>query len=181
MKGYALLTAVGADRVGIVDDLTSLILERQCNIEESRMAVLGGEFAIILLFSGEKAGVGRLLEELPARGSDLGLAVSAKKTVPPKTDPQARPYLLESVSLDTPGIVHSVTSLLRQYRVNIEDLETETTPAPWTGAPLFSMRARLSVPGDTPIARLREALEELEAETNLDVKLTPITPGEPEF
>ena len=181
MKGYALLTAVGGDRLGIVDDLTSVILNRRCNIEESRMAVLGGEFAIILLFSGDEAGVGKLLEELPARGAELGLGISVKKTVPPRTDPQARPYLLESVSLDTPGIVHSVTSLLRRYQVNIEDLETETTPAPWTGAPLFSMRARLSVPGGTPVARLREELEDLEAETNLDVKLTPITPAEAEF
>ena len=181
MKGYALLTASGSDRIGIVDDLTSLILGRRCNIEESRMAVLGGEFAIILLFSGEKAGVGKLLEELPARGAELNLTVSVKETVPPKADPQARPYLLESVSLDTPGIVHSVTSLLRRYQVNIEDLETDTTPAPWTGAPLFSMRARLSVPGGTPVARLREELEDLEAETNLDVKLTPITPAEAEF
>ena len=181
MKGYALLTAVGADRVGIVDDLTSLILDRKCNVEESRMSVLGGEFAIILLFSGDEAGVGKLLEELPARGIELGLTVSVKETVAPRADSQARPYLLESVSLDTPGIVHSVTSLLRRYQVNIEDLETDTTPAPWTGAPLFSMRARLSVPGGTPVARLREELEDLEAETNLDVKLTPITPAEAEF
>jgi glycine cleavage system transcriptional repressor len=181
MKSYAILTAVGADRVGIVDDLTSVILGRRCNIEESRMAVLGGEFAIVLLFSGEEAGVRTLLEELPARGAELGLGISAKETVPPKADPQSRPYLLESVSLDTPGIVHSVTSLLRKHGVNIEDLETDTTPAPWTGAPLFSMRARLSVPGGTPIARLREELEDLEAETNLDLKLSPITPGEPEF
>jgi glycine cleavage system transcriptional repressor len=181
MKQYAILTAVGADRVGIVDDLTSVILGRRCNIEESRMAVLGGEFAIVLLFSGEEAGVRMLLAELPARGTELGLSIGAKETVPPKTDPQARPYLLESVSLDTPGIVHSVTTLLRKYGVNIEDLETETTPAPWTGAPLFSMRARLSVPGSTSIARLREELEDLEAETNLDLKLSPITPGEAEF
>jgi glycine cleavage system transcriptional repressor len=181
MKKYAILTAVGADRLGIVDDLTSVILDRHCNIEESRMAVLGGEFAIILLFSGEEPEVRRLLEQLPVRGGELGLGIGVKETVPPKTDPQARPYLLESVSLDTPGIVHSVTTLLRKYRVNIDDLETDTAPAPWSGAPLFSMRARLSVPGDTPIIRLREELEDLEAETNLDVKLSPITPGEPEF
>ena len=181
MKKYAILTAVGADRVGIVDELTSVILSRRCNIEESRMAVLGGEFAIVLLFSGEADGVRALLEELPVRGADLALNISAKETVAPKADPQSRPYLLESVSLDTPGIVHSVTSLLRRHGVNIEDLETETTPAPWTGAPLFRMRARLSVPAAASIARLREDLEDLEAQTNLDLKLSPIAPGQAEF
>lgn len=174
MKHHALLTAFGADRVGIVDDLTSLILEARCNVEESRMSVLGGEFAVILLFSGDEGEVRRLLEQLPARAAALGLQVSLKETAPPQADPAARPYLLTTTSLDTPGIVHAVTSLLRKHRVNILDLETDTTPAPWTGAPMFRMRARLSVPG--PIAALREQLAELEAETNLDIRLTPAAP-----
>jgi glycine cleavage system transcriptional repressor len=174
MKHHALLTAFGADRVGIVDDLTSLILEARCNVEESRMSVLGGEFAVILLFSGDEGEVRRLLEQLPARAAALSLQVSLKETAPPQADPAARPYLLATTSLDTPGIVHAVTSLLRKHRVNILDLETDTTPAPWTGAPMFRMRARLSVPG--PVAALREQLAELEAETNLDIRLTPADP-----
>lgn len=181
MRRHAILTAIGTDRVGIVDDLTTAILEKHCNIEESRMSVLGGEFAVILLLSGEEQEVRKLIGELPAVGSGLGLHVSMKETVPPKSDPQARPYLLESVSLDTPGIVHSITSLLRKYGINIVDLETETSSAPWTGAPLFSMKARISVPGSVPIAKLREELEDLEARQNLDVKLSPVTVGQPEY
>jgi glycine cleavage system transcriptional repressor len=174
MKQHALLTAFGADRVGIVDDLTSLILEARCNVEESRMSVLGGEFAVILLFSGDQPEVRRLLRELPGKTGSLGLQVSLKVTAPPQADPVAKPYLLATTSLDTPGIVHAVTSLLRKHRVNILDLETDTTPAPWTGAPMFHMRARLSVPG--PVAGLRDELTELEAQTNLDIRLTPVTP-----
>ncbi len=177
MKHHALLTAFGADRVGIVEELTSLILQARCNVEESRMSVLGGEFAVILLFSGDQAEVRRLLQELPGKAGALGLQVSLKETVPPQPDPAARPYLLETTSLDTPGIVHAVSSLLRKHRVNILDLETDTNPAPWTGAPMFHMRARLSVPG--AVAGLRDELQELETQTNLDIRLSPITP-EPE-
>jgi glycine cleavage system transcriptional repressor len=173
VKKYALLTASGRDRVGIVDDLTTVILEARCNIEESRMAVLGGEFAVILLFSGDEAGVQRLLAELPGRAAALGLHAGLRETSPTPPDAGARPYRLETTSLDSPGIVHSVTALLRSYGVNILDLETDTTAAPWTGAPLFSMRARLGVPGAVPIARLREELEDLEAGTSLDIRLTP--------
>jgi glycine cleavage system transcriptional repressor len=174
MQHHALLTAFGPDRVGIVDDLTSLILEGRCNVEESRMAVLGGEFALILLFSGDRADVRRLADELPGKAGSLGLQATLKQTVPPRSDPAARPYLLATTSLDTPGIVHAVTSLLRKHRVNILDLETDTTSAPWTGAPMFHMRARLSVPG--PVAGLREELAELETRTNLDIRLTPALP-----
>jgi glycine cleavage system regulatory protein len=41
---------------------------------------------------------------------------------------------------------------------------------------MFRMRARLSVPGQVAIAALREELEELETQTNLDVRLTPFPP-----
>ncbi len=175
MQRHAILTAIGADRVGIVDDLTAVILEEKCNIEESRMAVLGGEFAVILLLSGEEEQVRQLLDRLPGRGQELGLHVSLKETVPPRTDPHSRPYRIETISLDTPGIVHGITSLLLKYRINIEDLETDTTAAPWTGAPMFLMRARIAVPTSVPISRLREDLEALEAQSNLDVKLVPIS------
>jgi len=176
MKSHALLTAFGADRVGIVDDLTSLILEARCNVEESRMSVLGGEFAVILLFSGEQAEVRRLVRELPGQAGRLGLQLVLKETVPPQADPTALPYLLATTSLDTPGIVHAVTSLLRKHKVNILDLETDTSPAPWTGAPMFHMRARLSVPGPVAVAALREELAELETRTNLDVRLSAVVP-----
>ena len=181
MKSHAILTAMGKDRVGIVDDLTTLILEGQCNVEESRMAVLGGEFAVILLLSGDPKNVKALVENTPAKGKSLALQISMKETQPPQGAPEARPYLLESVSLDTPGIVHSITALLRRFGVNIDDLETDTTPAPWTGAPMFVMKARLTIPGEVSIAALREQVEALEAEQNLDNKLAPISAVQVEF
>ena len=101
--------------------------------------------------------------------------MSLKETAPPQADPAARPYLLDTTSLDTPGIVHAVTSLLRKHRVNILDLETDTTPAPWTGAPMFHMRARLSVPGPGGAGCAR-SWRSWRPQTNLDIRLTPVTP-----
>jgi glycine cleavage system transcriptional repressor len=181
MRGFAIVTAIGSDRVGIVDDLTTAILEKQCNIEESRMAVLGGEFAVMLLLSGSPEDIEALIEASQAIAKDLDLHISMKPTVAPQTKPQMRPYMIESVSLDTPGIVHAITALLRRYGINIENLETDTTAAPWTGAPMFVMRARISVPQDVSLATLREEIETLETEQNLDIKLTPVTVAPLEF
>jgi glycine cleavage system transcriptional repressor len=175
MKRFAILTAIGSDRVGIVDDLTTSILKERCNIEESRMAVLGGEFAVMLLLSGAPADIESLVGRATGLAENLRLHVSMKKTTAPKANPQMKPYVIESVSLDTPGIVHSITALLRRHGINIENLETDTTAAPWTGAPMFVMRGRISVPSDVSLSGLREELESLEAEQNLDVRLTPVT------
>ena len=51
-NNYLVITASGEDKVGLVDRLSSKITESGCNIEESRMAVLGDQFALIMLISG---------------------------------------------------------------------------------------------------------------------------------
>ena len=181
MRGFAILTAIGSDRVGIVDDLTTLILDKRCNIEESRMAVLGGEFAVMLLLSGTQEDIDALIEASQGIAGDLGLHMSMKPTVEPKPHPQMRPYMIESVSLDTPGIVHAITVLLRRHRINIENMVTETTAAPWTGAPMFVMRGRISIPQEVSLAALRDEIETLETEQNLDIKLIPVTVAPLEF
>ena len=174
MSAYALLTATGSDRVGIVDDLTRALLEVGCNVEESRMALLGGEFALIALVSGTEASVRDLLGSLSRIGADSGLSLAGRPTRESSRDQKGRPYQLESVSLDTPGIVHSVTGLLRRNGINIDDLQTETGGAPFTGAPMFRMRATIIVPQDVKIADLRSDLEKLALEQDLDLTLRPV-------
>ena len=52
MNTLLVISALGDDRPGIVNDLSTVILEYGCNIADSRMSVLGGEFALILLVAG---------------------------------------------------------------------------------------------------------------------------------
>ena len=52
MKQWFALSAIGRDRPGIVADLAELIFECDCNLEDSSMTILGGEFAVLLLLSG---------------------------------------------------------------------------------------------------------------------------------
>lgn len=170
---YSVLTAVGEDRVGIVDDLSTLVTKQGCNIEESRMAVLGGEFAIVMLVSGNPGALETLGRMAPARGTELRLRVETRLTRAPRPQGAGRPYLLETVSLDAPGIVQAVAEVLRRHGVNIENLDTETASAPWTGAPMFRMRAHVVVPGGTAVSELRHELEALELERDLDITLKP--------
>lgn len=173
-KAFAVLTAIGADRVGIVDDLAAAVSSGGCNIEESKMAVLGGEFAVIMLVSASPASLEAVVRALPDLGSSLGLRIESKPTREPRAGDQGRPYLLEAVSLDTPGIVHSVTAILRGYGINIEELSTDTAAAPWTGAPMFRLKARLIVGPTVSIARLKEDLDLLQQEHDLDIALKPV-------
>jgi glycine cleavage system transcriptional repressor len=180
MTSYVLISATGTDRVGIVDDLTEALLTFDCNIEESRMAVLGGEFAMIVLVSGSDKDIERLQSGVDAVGKRCGLDLVVKSTNEPVRDRKGRPYRLECVSLDTPGIVHSVTGLLRRRGINIDDLDTETRGAPFTGAPMFHMRITMIVPPSVKVGQLREELGDLASVQDLDITLRALAPGDPE-
>ena len=176
-KAYAVLTAIGSDRVGIVDDLSGSVTSAGCNIEESKMAVLGGEFAVIMLVSGPPGFLDTLTAGLPALGRTLDLRIESRPTREPSAGTSGRPYLLEAVSLDTPGIVHSVTAILRSHGINIEELSTDTAAAPWTGAPMFRLKAHLVVGPSVSLSRLKEDLSRLQNEHDLDIALKPVFPA----
>lgn len=176
-SSYAVIRAIGTDRVGIVEDLTTLVEEFSCNIEESKMSVLGGEFAVMMLVSAEAAQI-ELLRGHCSEGSpfaDLQVDV-----IP--TDVQSRspgvPYRIDTLSLDSPGIVHAVTSLLAREQINIEELDTDTLSAPFTGSPMFSMRIRINLSGPKQAADLEERLFGLGYDRDLDIQFSSIAAAE---
>src|SRR2546425_3980823 len=61
MRRWFALSAIGLDRPGIVADLAELIYECDCNLEDSSMTILGSEFAVLLLLSGQGPDVERWL------------------------------------------------------------------------------------------------------------------------
>jgi len=175
MEGeYAILTALGSDRIGIVDDVTTFVDELQCNIEESRMAVLGGDFAVIMLISGSNEALNALEAGQSGLGEKLNLTLQMKRTASPRALSGGRPYLIESVSLDARGIVRAVAAILKSFGVQIEDVETETTQAPWTGSPMFTLRSRVIIPRDASITSIRAALTELADKRDLDITMKPV-------
>jgi glycine cleavage system transcriptional repressor len=175
-KSYAVLSAIGADRVGIVDDISGLVSQSGGNIEESKMAVLGSEFAVMMLVSMDEGALGALASRTAEIELRLGLKIGIVLTREEAAQERGRPYSLETVSLDGQGIVHSVSAVLRRHGINIEDLETRTDRAPLTGAPLFRMKANVVLGQGVSAAALRKDLEELEAEQDLDIVLMPIVP-----
>lgn len=173
-EAYAVLSTVGPDRKGMADDIANIAIEFDCNIEDSKMAVLGGEFAVIMLISGDEEKIGNLISRSEEIGARFDMKINIKETSAPHSVSQGIPYVLESVSMDTPGIVHSITKYLRDLSINIEDLETEKTAAPLSGTPMFHMRAYIVVPSSVNLADFREKLAEIEHTKNLDISLKAV-------
>lgn len=170
-KQYMVLTAVGGDRPGLVERISTLIHGAGANLEDSRMAILGGEFALILLFAGDAAAVSRVGAGAQDVASSLGLEISLKATAPRTATTDYLPYRLRVSGVDRPGIVAHVSALLARRGVNVAALDSRLGYAPLSGTPLFYLRARLQVPSALTLASLRGDLAKLCEEENLDFVL----------
>jgi glycine cleavage system transcriptional repressor len=171
----AVLTAIGVDRPGLVDEVSRFVGERGGNLEDSRMVNLHGQFVIMMLVEGPKQAIEDLrdgLDELAAKSRIHVELTSAD--MGHKTASAALPFRLTTRAMDHPGLVASVAHTLRKLNVNIESAETTLQSAPITGAPLFEMEFVVSVPATTPVAELREALGRLCDDLNIDWQLTAV-------
>jgi glycine cleavage system transcriptional repressor len=167
------LSALGEDRPGLVDQLTQAIFELECNISDSRMTVLGGEFAILLLVEGPWNQLARLESHLPELEKSLGLTILSRYTEPPPRKEEVMPYGVEVVSLDHPGIVHRLANFFSQRNINIIDLNTSRYAAPHTGTTMFSVQMNIGVPASTSIGELREEFLQFCDDMNLDAVMEP--------
>lgn len=174
MKHWFALSAIGRDRPGIVADLAELIYERDCNLEDSSMTILGSEFAVLLLCSGEgpevaerlSAGCKRLewekrltvflrpLEAAPGVRASHGTALECTVT-----------------GADKAGIVARVARTLAEHGVNVTDLRTESRPEPESGTPIYTMRIRMTAPPGLERADLQAWLEPVAAALHVDLAL----------
>jgi glycine cleavage system transcriptional repressor len=170
MKKYIILFSIGKDRPGIVADIATYLFERGANIEDSRMAAMGGQFSIMTLFScksEEAERVGAELDYLKERG----LTCSLHEAEDPATRPKeaALPIKIEVTAMDHPGIVQRVVHILRQHNINIRSLNTQVRGAPLSGAPLFDLSLEADVPRDVSIATVKNELTGLAIQRNLDL------------
>jgi glycine cleavage system transcriptional repressor len=166
-----ILVAVGPDSVGLVQKISEFIVQHGCNIEDSKMAVLAGEFAIILLISGEPgklSSISRANQELSVQ---TGLNIWVKQPAGKKPTEPSLPYRLVASCMDHPGVVYRLSSILSKSGINIESMETDTYAAPVSGTPIFRMEAIISVPATLNINSLRARLSEIENEENIDIDL----------
>jgi glycine cleavage system transcriptional repressor len=135
------LTAVGADQPGIVAALTGVLMDLGCNLEDSTMSILRGQFAVLLVVAvpddtgaeavetalvpvAERLGLMIVVRPVPRQpgstGSGSELAAEAEADV----EADSPVYAFSVHGADRPGIVHRAAEALAEAGANIIDLST---------------------------------------------------------
>jgi glycine cleavage system transcriptional repressor len=159
------VTAIGADRPGIIARVTGVLLGHQGNVEDSSMTILGGQFAIMLLVRTE-ADPERLEAELAEATRDLDLVVTVRPVGPGRESP-APTHVVSVYGADRPGIVHGVAQALAVSQVNVTDLTTRVLEGE---RPVYAMMLEVSLPAEIDGEALAQALRERVDEVEVTVR-----------
>jgi methionyl-tRNA formyltransferase len=165
------VTAIGADRPGIVNLLSERARGFGANWTGSRMASLGSQFAGMVHFEVAQRNADALTTAL--RGLEAsGLRVVIARGDAAPVAPGQRRVALELSGPDRPGIVQDLSADLSARGISIEELITDVARV---GAPpashQFDVKAILAVPQALSIDSLRTLLESLAADMMVDIAL----------
>ena len=176
-QNHLVISALSADHPGVVHRLSEAIFEAQCNIEESRMTVLGSEFATILLVSGKWNGIAKLEDAPPTLAERHEMQLILRRTESREQTEDKLPYIVDVAALDQQGIVRNLAGFFSGRGINIEDMSTSGYGAAHTGTPMFAVHMHLSIPADTHIAALRDEFLDFADRLNVDAVIEPLKNG----
>jgi glycine cleavage system transcriptional repressor len=172
VRHYA-VSAVGADRPGIVAAVTGVFLEHGCNLEDTSMTILRGHFAMMLVVAAPDGLEQAALESAlagPASEFELVVAVRAIDDDVPSS-PEGESWTVSVYGADHPGIVHRVASLLADGGVNIVDLSTRIIGDP--DRPVYAMILEVTLPRAADAKVVQKRLADLATDLGVECSLHP--------
>lgn len=174
MSHQLVIAAIADDRAGLVDQISGWILDCGGNIVDSRMMAIGGQFATLLLVSGDSDSLAKLETEQSQAQDRIGMSLHIKRTEPKEHAKHLLPYSVKVESLDHPGIVHGLANFFSKRQINIHDLSTSTYSAAHSGAPMFSVQMTIDLPTDASSQTVRQEFLAYCDQLNLDAAMEPI-------
>lgn len=174
MKKYLVISAIGKDRFGLVKELSRAVLECDCHLIDSRMTVLGAEFAALIMAHGNWNTLTKLEMQLKRLESALDLTILTKRTEARILSNEVLPYMVEVVATSQPGFIHHLASFLASRSINIEEMTARSYSAPHTGTAMCSVNLVIGIPASIHIAMFREEFLDFCDDLNLDAMVEPL-------
>lgn len=170
METSYILTFIGDDRPGLVEQLSSVIESNRGNWHESRLSQLGGKFAGLILVSlpgDHGAALERDLKALSASG----LSIRVTATSGAGSVPSGREITLTVIGPDRLGIVREISRALAQRQINVVEMDSHVESAPMSAEMLFRARIDATIPEHTDLDDLHDTLEEIANHMTLEIEL----------
>ena len=175
MESFFIITFIGDDRPGLVEEVASVIESNNGNWHESRLSQLGGKFAGLVLVSLPSSGSEALEQQLKALSAG-GLSVRVTACDGGNQAAGGRAITLSVLGPDRLGIVKEISHTLAQRRINVVEMDSRVDSAPMSSERMFHARIDAEVPENTDLDDLHDTLEEIANHMTLDIDLEPGSP-----
>lgn len=172
MANRWIVTALGKDRPGIVAGVTKILYRLGCNLEDSAMTRLEGEFAVMLIFSAPAKISAERLRRAFVPLERQGLAVhlkplTASETRAPKG--RGKAFQISMYGADRPGIVYQVSEALAKAGANITDVHTHRSAG--GGPSLYLLLLDVEVPPSRSASALEAQLSRIAKRLGVQVSV----------
>ena len=171
-----ILSAVGRDRTGIVRAVSRVLFESGCNIEDSSMSILAGEFAMILVISLPKGkSTAQLDRSFNKVRKELGLSIFLKSfhvKVKSRALKSKSTHMVSVYGVDQPGIVYRVSDILAKKKINITDVNTRRIAQ--KNSYVYMMMLEVECPPAFAFETVKQSLEVLSKKLNVTITSHPV-------
>ncbi|MGF1763664.1 glycine cleavage system protein R [Aliivibrio kagoshimensis] len=159
MSHHLVITAIGTDRPGISNEFIHLVTQMGCNVIDSRIAMFGNEFTIIMLLSGTANAISKVESTLPIMGQDSDTITMMKRTSP-HTELNYE-YSAEAIieSDDRPGITEQITHFFATKNIDISSLSAKTMLDEESNLDKFHMQLAVRLDDSCNLMQLQEEFE----------------------
>lgn len=161
-----ILTLIGRDKAGLVEQLATVIASHHGNWMASNLSHLGGYFAGILQVEVAEAHVLSLTTELE-RMTDLDIRIQQGLDSALRTEQQLQFVITGN---DRPGIVKELSAVIKHKGANIVHFESNKQSAPNWGVPLFHAIATVELPPGLNKDDVVAALESIASDVMVDIE-----------
>lgn len=165
---HVAVTAVGADRPGIVAAVTEVLYAQGGNLEDCRCALLGGYFAMVMIVALPDGTEPATLESaLAAPAASLGVTTTVRPIVETQRHAaEGAPVIVSVYGADRPGIVAKASRALANRHASITDLATRVIEGE---RPIYVMILEVTLPAGVEPATIDADLRALDLGVDISV------------
>ncbi|QYJ73717.1 MULTISPECIES: glycine cleavage system protein R [Shewanella] len=166
MTNYLVVTAMGSDRPGIVSKLARLASDCDCDIVDSRMALFGNEFTLIMMVSGSWAAITKIEAALPPLSVEMELLTVMKRTSRHTPQNYVSRIEVEFHGKDQRGTMKRITQFLADRSLDLAAVRSnaEETEA---GDSIQHVFLAINIPEKVELDKLEKSIHELASDMSL--------------
>lgn len=160
------LTLIGKDKPGLVDEIAKCIIDAQGNWLKSSFCQLSGQFAGFIEVMLPQENHNDLVK---ACHTLAHLHITLVPSLAHEQSLDSKAVILVTAN-DRRGIVSDITSSLKSFDMNILEMSTQCESAPNWGSPLFTAKVTISLAPSIDLDNVKVAIEGISDDLMVEIE-----------